>query len=804
MNKLINDSTKVKVKKSEDYSNAKRYRGLAYNRNINKNVKPTVKYYENKIGLSLKGEVTDILSMRKKTILIIANAGGGKTYVTLQVASELVELNEEKNVAYILAVPTTSQSNQNEVSEDLVQFGFSSEVGNDSKLEDKKEEEDSLANRIKGGARKFSCVFDKVGELVEELNKQNIEVVLVVDEAHKLIWDTYRVKALKDVDDSLNRVALTVMLTATPRTCLKYYEYDEIFEFKDKNVKNNIVKFSVRFTDNWEETLRKNIKKIVEAGKTALIRLNNKKLITSLRTSLMNQGYVVEVMSSENKDDYTFKTIEKDGTIGDDVDIVFCTSVIECGISLKDTRIVPVEIIRSYKDFNSDNTIQFFARPRKEVSGGLMIIKNYQENLAEVIKSLKEKRSKAKDKEIKATVRALCNVDTYFRRVDLEVAQDFEYLNNSLTKALLDGIVYAREFMVNELKYRDRNKVIVFDEEKLKLYIDEKKIIQKAFKLMDEDIIIKSPLLLETYFKESIFYGEVDVDIDDNEELSEEDKLSMAEAKEVRKQIVEAKKAQEDIYKEWLKDEKFLKLIPALIAGGLNRANIKNYDVEMSLKDIIGFKNSALYELLVECLDYFSLEEACEIITSKYDNSGKYLEKTTVKDICEQKHTIEQIKQGYLKTKIGSTSNAEYKFDTICEVIEHYKDGDSQILFTDEIVTVVHYELVRKKGIKNYKHKNSLDLLYEIDPYLYNVEMDWKKFYTSSKIEKLESVISSTNKKTGKTKITKSIKSKIIKEVNKIYKLGIKRKGDLEYPVINSPRKVFDLDSVLSEIKASK
>ena len=801
MNKLINDTTNVKVIKSEDYTDTRRYRGLSYNRNINKNIKTQAEEYENKIGLSLKDKVIDILSMRNKTVLVVANAGGGKTYVMLQVASELVELNKDKDVAYILTVPTTSQSNQNEIGEDLSQFGFTSIVGNDSKME---EDEESLSDKIKNGARKFSCVYDKAGELVEELRKQKIEVVLIVDEAHKLIWDTYRAKALKDVDNALNDVSLTVMLTATPRTCLKYYKYDEIFEFKDKNVKNNLLKFAVRYTDNWEKTLRKSIKKIVEAGKIPLVRLNSKTEITSLRESLMKQGYLVEVMSSENKNDYTFKTIEKDGTIGEDVEIVFCTSVIECGISLKDKRIVPIEIIRSYKDFNADNTIQFFARPREEVSGGLMIIKNYREDLADAIKALKKKRSENQDKEIKATVRALTEIESYINDINFITGQDFEYLNKSLSRALLEGITYARAFMVNELKEKDRNKVIVFDEENLKLYVDEKKVLQRAFKAQDEDIIIKSPLLLETYFKDSIFYGEVDVDVDNGEELSEEDKLSMEDAKQARKDIADAKKAQEEIYKEWLKDENFIKVIPALINNTLNRANIKNYNINVSLKEIIGFKNSPLYELLVECLDYFTLEETCEIITTKYDKAGTYLEKATIKDICQQKHIIEEIKQGYLSSTAECLNNAEYKFDTICEVVQHYKNGKKQIRLTDELITVIHYELTRKKGIKNYKHKKSLDKLYEIDPYLYNVEMNWKEFYTPSKIKELEKVISSTSKKTGKTSTNKSIKSKVVSEIKKIYKLGVQVDGGSEYHIINSPKKVFDLDNVLIELKSSK
>ena len=46
--------------------------------------------------------------------------------------------------------------------------------------------------------------------------------------------------------------------------------------------------------------------------------------------------------------------------------------------------------------------------------------------------------------------------------------------------------------------------------------------------------------------------------------------------------------------------------------------------------------------------------------------------------------------------------------------------------------------------------------------------------------------------------------TQIISEIKKIYKLGTKIDGGLEYTIINSPKKVFDLDNVLIELKSSK
>lgn len=781
--------TKLKSKKSKSYDDAVLYRGMTYNKNVNKDTKKTPLNYKNKIGYDLKGEITEILQRRNQTVLVVANAGGGKTYVTLQVASELVEANEKNNVAYILSVPTTSQSNQNEVGDDLVEFGFESVVGKGSKLVGKDDKE-TITDKVKRGVRKYSCVFDTTYKVVEELKKEGLEVVLVVDEAHKLIWDTYREDALNGLDKSMIEADMIMMMTATPRTCLKYYKYDEIFELTDTDLKNNINEFKVRFTNNWELTLRKHIREIKKAGKVSLIRLNNKELIKSLKKSLEKQGYIVEVLTSNNKDGYIFKTIEQDGYIGADVDIVFCTSVVECGISLKDPDIIPIEIIREFRDFNSDNTIQFFARPRKQVLGGIMIIKNYQENLGEIVKALKEKRSKNKDKEIHASVRQLCSDEKYFREINNEINEDYRYLQLALNKAVeVRGNIYAREFISNEIKYRDRHKVIEFDEANLKIYINAKKVIQRAFKVMDEFIITSSPLLLETFFKESIFYGSVDVDVDNGEEVNEDDIKGAKEAKEERKKMVEDSKAQEEMYKEWLLDENFVKAIPSIADGTLNRANIKNYNLDISLRDIIAFKDSTLFELILELSNSFTLEETIKIITSKYKKSGAYIEKSIARDILERKHTIERVRT------TGYIAGSESKYDTICEIVQYLKTKNGgkygvQIRFTDELKTIIHCELVRKKGIKNYNHKKTMDILNDIDPY--RLDFDWKQFYTEENIKKLDLAMSS------------QLKNKIINEVNKIYSVDTICKYGKEYLVINAPRKSFKLDSVLNDILESK
>ena len=61
-----------------------RYRGLTYRLDMNRASKRFIKYYRNKIGYQLSATINAMLRGRGKTILMVANAGAGKTFCILQ------------------------------------------------------------------------------------------------------------------------------------------------------------------------------------------------------------------------------------------------------------------------------------------------------------------------------------------------------------------------------------------------------------------------------------------------------------------------------------------------------------------------------------------------------------------------------------------------------------------------------------------------------------------------------------------------------------------------------------------------
>lgn len=796
------DYERIATKILNDYTNTRLYGGLTHNYNLNRDTKIEPLEYENKIGYNLKGKVKEMLTKRGMTFLLIANAGGGKTYVMLQVSAELVEKNKANNVVYILSVPNTSQSNQNQVSEDLIEFGFESVVGKKSKLKIDGEDK-SITERLKEGHRKFSCVYDKTLEIIEEAKKLGLEVVLVVDEAHKLVYDTYRGVALQGMDKAIEMADMVIMMTATADVCKCYYPYDVIYDLEDKKLKNNIGELKIIYSNNWELTLRRELRRLKQKGKIALVRVGGSvENLHSLKTALEKQGYVVEVLSSKNKNDETFKMIEKYGLIGIDeygfigegVDVVLTTPVIECGISLKDANIVPIEIIRGANDFNADNTTQFFARPREAVSEGIMIVKNYSDDIGQEIVDLEAERAKNPNKVIgpKIKVRKLEHCINEVRNQANSYYRSFEATMKKKLKT--DYLESVKEYMLEELR-TDRSKSIELDVENMKLYINTKSVIKEAIRRRDAHIINATPLSLETFFKGRIFYDKVTLDIDLGGNVNEEDLENVKIGKEEKKAVRELKQAKEEEYRAWFTDKNFLKALQALVDGTLNRANIKNYKLNMSLRDLIEFKSSSLYDVMLTCLKHFTIGETGIIISSRYKTSGEYITKSDIKDICKRKHIVEKVKVGYYE-------DLDAEYDIICDIVQTHKtknktQAPKQINITDEMIVIINAELNRNncKGYRNAKTRETLKKIKKG----HKGKIDWKTFYTEEKIKELKTAISNSS-----NDIKTSLKNKIINEIGKIYNVTIRIQDGNEYYRINNPHKNFKLDITLEEILSSK
>lgn len=809
------------------YYNTTRYTKYASFSEVNKDTKITTLKYKDKIGYNLKKEIKSLLKRRNEILLLVANAGGGKTYTMMQCTSELLEENDK--VAYVLPVPNTSQAWQNEVSEDLKKFGFTKVVG-------VKE-----GKRIKINAKKplYSPVFDKTLETVEELKRQGFEVVLIVDECHKLVKDTYRHKALLELDIAILKSDLVVMMTATPRMNLNYYKYNEILKLEDTEVKNNLKSLRPIYTKNWSITLLRQIRQAIKKGLKPLIRLNSKKEIETFMENLKEAGITTAMLTSDTKESEIFKSIQENGTVGDTAQVLFCTSVIECGISLKATDIVPIEVIRSAGDFDKDNSVQFFARPRKQVEEGIMIIKQYDMDL----------------NTDKNSVLELHDYKWYFEKISKMVNSQYSYIKAQLEMNLeTKGFEYAKEQLEIEIAILKNNKnvinVIEADLDNLNVYIDNKKLIQRVYSEMDKDIVVKSPLQLRNTFKDLIFYEEeVKVEVDevynnlkdlvqngikpkltDSEEdvrfmeilnkgkircnledivldiydecldmnmikelqghrlyefLKEQVKTfnDISYLKEIRREVTNTRKLKEEDYRQLLDNKNFVKAIPDIAQKKINADNIKKYGLDISLHDIIDFRETALFKQIWETSKVFSSKEALILAKHKYiDSKGniKYISKADVKDICEIKYFIEKSKDFVGLTKYDLIYNI-----LINKKLRTDKNGKNklvQINLTNELMIETISELVRNKF---YNNKEVTKVIKEIEFEMFLLEdTNDYDFYSKENIKKLDVAMSS------------QIKNKLVKDINKIFRIGEDSKG---YTAVNAPIKNFDLIEYIKE-----
>lgn len=869
-------------------ANARQYRGLAYNTNINRDTRRFYKKYKKKIGYQLGATVESMLMRRGQLILMLANAGGGKTYCILQQMAKLSMVEANSNVRYVIAVPNRNQSNQNEKSDSLSRFKAKSIVGSqDGK---RKIEVNTITNQI------FSCVYDKALEVVEILKSNGHEVVLVLDECHKLIADNnFRGNAISNLEKAFSIADQTIMMTATPRRCLQYYKYDEIYHLIDEDANSNIEDFRIVLSETVKYTLFKEIKKLLsnkatvveeqevwedtlevippatllemlegtkyqevkkktatlitskEVDAKVLVRLNSIKEIDKYIALLEKAGIKAEKLTRKEKDGEVFKSIEEQSKIISESRVIFCTSVVECGVSLENQDIYLVEMLRSAKDFDMDNTIQFFNRARKTIGQGVIIAPDYIN---------KDGRARAK-----ANAKAN-NLDKYeYKRVDfsgtsnritdaaklkamevkfdilrdkfIEETHEIANIDYMTMKNKLDiyknrrGEEYARIAILDEIENAKINNpffsnTIHVDTENLAVYVDDKVVIDKAFKEMDKYILRARPKMLLEYFEDKIFYNTITIEHCNIVEEIESDEAVAKQYKDMTKFMSEMSKEQSEIKamktdraRELMKDDEFTKLLDDIVENNIYKENIKEYTEKYTIKDVLSFKETSIYTDYKKLSKLFSKEEAVIILNTqiiktkalenrykkakkidgnlkyKYfkDNINivpapdelRYLKSTEINHIIEAKHFMNTSNNvGFYKAGLHD------KHSTILDVVLPAKTNKNgklvSIRASKELLFKLNVEMVFRKVYKDAKIEKVINAIKK-DAQKHNTKID---LYSSANIKKLEAAYSSE-----KNDI------KMLIEISKVFSVVADCEG---YYKINSIQKTFDIFNILNQL----
>lgn len=877
------------------------YRGLSYKKDINRDTVRFIKKYKKKIGYQLGGTVESMMTRRGQMILMIANAGGGKTYCVLQTMAKLSMIPANDNVRYVIAVPNRNQSNQNQKSNVLSQFKAVSIVG--SKDGSRKVEVNTITNKI------FSCVYDKALDVVEILQSNGHEVVLVLDECHKLISDNnFRGEAIAKLEKACRMASQSIMMTATPRRCLEFYKYSEIYNLVDEDAQNNIEDFRVVLSENNKMTLYKEIRKILNKkvnivkeeevwedtlevippetlleilespkyktvkNKTAtlitskevdvkvLVRLNSIKQIESYISILEKAGIKAEKLTRKEKDGEVFRSIEEQSKIITESRVIFCTSVVECGVSLENQDIYLIEMIRSARDFDCDNTVQFFARPRKTIGQGILIIPDYinktiREQIKKEAKEAKKKSVEFNELEeltkrkknftaskdmIEAKAKAnyykeLKKIDSRYETLKNKFISETHELANFDLSNIMEKVRFikekrgeesARAFLKDEITNQGINNpyyinVIEADLESLEAYIDDKKVIDKAFKEMDKDILRFNPWMFIDYFEGKIFYNTISIEhctimdeIDNDKEKAKEYKDLVKYMKELSEAQNQVKAMKLEKARELLNDEEFTKLLDDIVEGNIYKENLSEFTDKYTIKDILSFKETSVYNEYKKAKKVFDSETSLHLvsvrvitekaITNRYKkavkvdktltrkdfekkmnivpeaNEIRYLKGTEINDIIERKHIIENLNSvGVYRKGLND------KHSAIMDVIlpAKTKNGkQASIRPSKDLLLKLNIELVDRKVYEDVEMKKVINKIKK-DADKLNIKAD---LYSSVNIKKLEAVYSSNDKN----------EIKMLNEISKVFNLA---KDNTGYK-INGVVKTFDMASIISSI----
>jgi len=300
--------------------------------------------------------ITEVLTSYVKS-LIIAEAGGGKTYTIIFIARKLIK---EEGTYVIMANPNNVQCVQN-----FTTYGVAALIG---------------GTKVTKGDRIICCVFDKVLETVESVKKLGAKkIILVVDEAHHLIdSQNFRGGALRQFEEIDRRglVDHTIHMTATPLGLFEN-DYDKIIEFqrnkKYNNIKNTFIYETKGGIENIANLVYTNHKAEIKNNPLSIVRCQSVIKCHKLAKLLILKGLKVSILNSQNKKtSEIFKEISNNSMITANFDVVLTTSVLDCGTNINNDgvgrAILAYYATNGKNDFMFNSIKQFSARFRGELA----------------------------------------------------------------------------------------------------------------------------------------------------------------------------------------------------------------------------------------------------------------------------------------------------------------------------------------------------------------------------------------------------------------------------------------------------
>lgn len=283
---------------------------------------------------------------KEKKILIQAPTGCGKTYTFINHA-------KERKGKTVFLVPNVA--NVKQIAEEYEIPGL-------------------YGDEVKEGIWEVSSVvvatYDKAGAFLSS-NLENLLVVL--DEAHNLQSQAnFRSDAIQRVKKLVEKSKEAVFLSATINH-LDHRLYGGVMRFEPEIPKSIIGSSKILLSGKGtnKSVALDLARKLVAENKKCLVKMNNKNSLYKFKEDLESSNITSVVLTAENKDKSdVMKKILTDQTLPDDYQVVFCTSLLDAGVNLKE-----VDVIIDVENGDPNSIRQLSARPRISLKEHYIVIK---------------------------------------------------------------------------------------------------------------------------------------------------------------------------------------------------------------------------------------------------------------------------------------------------------------------------------------------------------------------------------------------------------------------------------------------
>lgn len=348
----------------------------------------------------LSMNVIDKLLQYNKSLLI-APTGIGKTTTIFNYCL----LCQEPNVKYVISCPNKIQNSQNENTFEGIQAIIK-------------------GVKINYDVNVYSVVYDRTHELVSSLKDKGYKVILIIDEAHNLVYSKgFRKSAIKKLLKAEYEADKSFRTTATADTIIND-KYDYIVSIPNRELKVKHTKIL-----NLKGDRKSNLIDIIEQNTydfdKTIVYSDNKEL-----QEIIHEKFNFYILNSDTQmDSYVYEDITKLETLKNNL---ITTSVLQAGsnIKLPGEKVLFIFHCNSVKDLNYEKIVQAVSRVRTGIDTLIITIgekkdlkmKSYAEHRALLSASI--------DKKLKETKKYL--VELYKENPNVIDLRFDDYLDNEI------------------------------------------------------------------------------------------------------------------------------------------------------------------------------------------------------------------------------------------------------------------------------------------------------------------------------------------------------------------------------------